>query len=353
MMYQSIAKKKPVLLLIGLLYINLLFASNDPSPKGIFDVLGYQQLVNIQLTFDLEAVKADQRTETEYPAQLSFKDSDKRQQEWDIKIRGRGKFRRAKCNEMPPLKINFKKKDLEAAGLATFDDFKLVTYCVDDYSTAKELLLKEYLAYRIYNQITDLSFRVQLVNITYKDSNTGARKKQMGFLIEDTAQLRSRVGAEKSKYGRVVEADRFHPQYRKTVALFEYLIGNTDWEITFGKNIKHIVMDGMLIPVPYDFDFSALVGASYATFTPSVYGQTSLADRVYLGFEKTSPDLEATVAFFEEKRGAMYRTIQEFKLLSARERTAMIEYLDTFFDDGGILNFPIKDMATTASQTDE
>lgn len=353
MMYQLVAKKNPVLLLIGLLYINVLFASNEPSPKGIFDVLSYQQVVNIQLTFDLEAVKADQRSETEYPAQLSFKDSDRSQQEWDIKIRGRGKFRRAKCNEMPPLKINFRKKDLEAAGLATFDDFKLVTYCVDDYNTAKELLLKEYLAYRMYNQITDLSFRVQLVNITYKDSNTGARKKQMGFLIEDTAQLRSRVGAEKSEYDRVVEADRFHPQYRRTVALFEYLIGNTDWEITFGKNVKHIVKDGMLIPVPYDFDFSALVGASYATFTPSVYGQTSMGDRVYLGFERASQDLEATVALFEDKRKAMYRTIQEFKLLSARERTAMTEYLDTFFDDGGILNFPPKDMITTASQTGE
>lgn len=353
MTYPNVAKIRPILFLIGTLYTQMLFAGNEPGQKGIFEVLSFQQVVNIQLTFDLEAVQADQRSETEYPAQLSFKDENREVQEWDIEIRGRGKFRRTKCNEMPPLKINFRKKDLEAAGLATFDDFKLVTYCIDDYNTARELLLKEYLAYRMYNQITEVSFRVQLLNITYKDSKSGIRKKQMGILIEDTAQLRARIDADKSPYDRVAEADRFHPQYRKTAALFEYLIGNVDWEITFSKNIKHVFKDDLLIPVPYDFDFSALVNAPYATYSPSVYGQTSLGDRVYLGFERSDANLEATIALFEEKKEAMYRTIQELKLLPSDERTAMIAYLDTFFDQHEALNFPASDVAETSSETEE
>lgn len=353
MTYQSTVTTKPILLLIGLLHIHVLFASGQPAEKGIFEVLNYKQVVNIELTFDLEAVQADRRSDTEYPAQLSFKDEQKQLQEWDIKIQGRGKFRRAKCNEMPPLKIDFKKKDLEAAGLALFDDFKLVTYCVDDYKAAKEYLLKEYLIYKMYNQLSDISFRVQLFNITFKDAKTGNRKKQMGFLIEDTAQLRARIGAEKSEYDRVIEEDRFHPEYRKTAALFEYLIGNTDWEITFSKNVKHVLKDNLLIPVPYDFDFSALVEASYATFFSGSYGQTSRYDRIYLGFEKSEAELAEAIAHFKQRKEVLYRNIREFKLLKASERSEMIQYLDTFFENHDELKFPLKDTAANPTHPEE
>jgi hypothetical protein len=339
MIHQAMNKTKLCLLILLLLPASLLFAAGEPTQKSILDALGYKEVVNVQLSFDLDALMADRNSDEQHAAEFSFKDENGNTQEWDIKVNVRGKFRRVKCNELPPLKLNFKKKDLEAAGLATFDDFKLVTYCVDDYNAAKELLLKEYLVYKMYNELTEQSFRVQLLNITYIDSKTGSKKRQMGFLIEDAAQLRARIDAEKSEVERVGAAERFDTKVAKTVALFQYMIGNADWEITYSKNVKYVVKDEILIPIPYDFDFAAVVGASYATYAKEQYDQNSILDRVYLGFETSTSELQETLAYFEEKKDDLYNVIYRFKRLSPDSREEMIRYLDTFFENNQSLKF--------------
>ncbi len=160
----------------------------------------------------------------------------------------------------------------------------------------------------------------------------------MGFLIEDTAQLRARIGADKSKEEIVVEAERHHSEYRKTVALFQYMIGNADWGQINSKNVKFVMRDAKILSVPYDFDFAALVDASYATYNTS-YGQTSFYDRVYLGFEKDYADLEETIKHFYEKKEVLYQTIKEFKRLKSSSRNEMIDYLETFFENSEEINF--------------
>jgi hypothetical protein len=314
------------------------FANNVPPDRGIFDLWNYQEVIDIKLTFDLEKVFADRRGEQDYPAMINFKDAGGEKQNWQLKISTRGNFRRQKCNEIPPLKLNFKKGDLRDAGLADLDDFKLVTHCIDDYQEAKELLLKEYLVYRMFNQLTDVSYRVQLVNITYEDINTGKRKKQMGFLIEDTAQLRARIGADKIEKMRVVEQEKYEAEYSKLVGMFQYLIGNADWGITHSKNIKYVEKNGKVLPVPYDFDFAGLVGAPY--MTPSThYGLTTRFDRIYLGFEQSMPELVKAIRILEERKDAIYQTIEELKPLKKSSRQDMIEYLDTFYQDTANIQF--------------
>lgn len=350
MIYLSMKKTKLFLLLLLLLPSVAVLADSKPGQKGIFEVIGHKEVVNIELSFDMEELLADRNSDDKHPAELRFKDEHGDWQNWDLKVNVRGKFRRIKCNELPPLKLNFKKKDLEAAGLADFDDFKLVTYCVDDYNAAKELLLKEYLVYKMYNQLTDQSFRVQLLNITYKDTKTGSKKRQMGFLIEDAAQLRARIDAEKSEVERAIEAERFDPQVTRTVALFEYMIGNTDWQITLSKNVKYVAKDDILIPIPYDFDFSGVVGASYATYSLKKYGQSTLYNRVYQGFETTTTtELKETMAYFQEKKDEIYNVIYQFKRLGPDARQQMINYLDTFFETKENIKF--KDAAGNMAVT--
>lgn len=165
------------------------------SPEGIFDVLNYTEVLEIGLSFDLTSVLEKRREDKDYPATLSFLDKQGNRQEWPLNISLRGKFRRVHCKEMPPLRLDFSKKDLEKAGLAQFDDLKLVNYCMGDDRQAREALVKEYLSYKLYNQLTEASYRVQMVKINFKDINTGKTRTQLGFLIEDTAQLRARIGA--------------------------------------------------------------------------------------------------------------------------------------------------------------
>ena len=55
------------------------------------------------------------------------------------------------------------------------------------------------------------------------------------------------------------------------VALFEYMIGNTDWSIVRERNIV-LLQDssGLLQPLPFDFDMSGLVDAHYAGPAPGL-----------------------------------------------------------------------------------
>ena len=65
-------------------------------------------------------------------------------------------------------------------------DPPLVTHCHykrDDY---EQYLLEEYLIYRMYNLLSDVSFNVRLGRITYVDTEEDPDPmKQYKFLIED------------------------------------------------------------------------------------------------------------------------------------------------------------------------
>ena len=175
-------------------------------------------------------------------------------------------------------------KELEASGYSKFDDLKLVTYFYEDKKVSKEILLKEYLAYKLYNAITGYSFRVQLVNLEVEDINTGKEDKQMGFVIEDTDQLRNRLDAKKLTEDAVISEESFHKIQTQITGLFQYMIGNSDWNTLPGKNIKLFDVGGKIMMIPYDFDFSGMVNAPYAV-PDNTKNLKSVRDRIYLGFD--------------------------------------------------------------------
>ena len=299
-------------LIVALITIQTNFANNHiaSAEKGIFDLWNYKEIIDIKLTFDFEQVFENRRSVKSYPAEINFKDETGSEQSWQIGLSIRGKYRRIKCSEMPPLKINFRKGDLRNAGLADFNDFKMVTHCLDNHKQAKELLLKEYLTYRLFNNLTEISYRVQLINITYEDVNTGKQKQQLGFLIEDTAQLRARIGAEKIEAKLVVDQNKYQQEYNRLVAVFQYLIGNMDWGFSTSKNVKYVKINNKVLAVPYDFDFAALVNAPYRRL-PNIYPLKSRYDRLYLGMERSQSELEKTIRLVEEQKETLYKTVEE------------------------------------------
>ena len=307
--------------------------ANDPSnDKSIFDLMNHEEILDLTLETDLTALKTNRQDESSYKATISFKDAWGQSQKWDLKVKQRGAFRRVKCSDVPPLRFNFRKSDLEAAGLAPFDDLKLVPQCINDQKEAREILLKEYLAYKLFNEVSDFSYRVQLLRITYKDTATGEKDKQWAFLIEDAAQLRYRVDAEKMDGSYNLPPDSFHLSQARLVAVFEYMIGNVDWGFKTIKNVKYFRKKGKIIPVPYDFDFSAVVAAPYAIPNKNV-GQTSLDQRIYLGFAEESGDLHGTIYHLVGKRKAFEDLVMGFKPLSYESRFEMMAYLNSFFDN--------------------
>jgi len=315
------------------LFFSFLFSlsafATKPIVNSIFDELTFENVVNVTIEVDYEALTADKRNETKHPAIFSYENQNGELQSWAIKTKLRGKFRRMKCNETPPLKLYFDKDALKEAGLAKFDDLKLVNYCEEDLTMAKEALVKEYLAYKMYNQITDESFRVQIIKVTYKDIKTKKKTKRFAFLIEDTAQLRARIGAKKIDTSNGFSVNLFSASQTQTMALFQYMIGNSDWKLEREKNTKIIEKDGQLLSIPYDFDFSGLVSASYASLN-GTYNLTSLKDRVYLG---KLEGIEATIELFETKKEAIIEVVKDCKMITSVTKKEMIEYINSFYEN--------------------
>ena len=322
---------------IGLIWILLMIVNNklqadQGSMLSIFDKMNYTETIDITLEMDMKALTADMRSTDKHKAILSFIDQNGVDQVWNAKVNIRGKFRRMNCDEMPPLKLNFSKADLKAAGLNTFDDLKVVTHCIENKAIAKELLLKEYLAYKLYNQITDESLRVQFIKITYQDIKSRKKKKQWAFIIEDTAQLRVRLEAKKCKNQIGLTPDQFNRNQINTAALFQYMIGNADWSLRMGRNMKMILKDDQVLAIPYDFDFSGLVNAPYAVANSNV-GQKKVKERIYLGLETDRKNLQSSINLFSEKKEVILDYIKNFKALRPCSRKSVLKYVESFFEN--------------------
>ena len=312
----------------------LLFSASSmkAQSKSIFDIMHYQEELAVTLVSDFDYLRSNRRAQDYQKAKLTFTDESGVEQQWDMKVRLRGNFRRLHCEDIPPLKWKFKKSELATAGLADFNDMKLVTYCTATKQEAYDLLMKEYLAYTLYNELTENSFRVQLLNITFKESTSGKKTRQWAFLIEDTAQLKARIGAEtvESIYNNPIES--FRAEDRKLVALFEYIIGNSDWSYYISRNVKLVQKDGKIIPIPYDFDFSGLVNAPYAVPNPN-FEMVSLTERIFMGFPEDHANLYNTLYRVYGLREVLLNKVRDFDRLSIYTRKEVLAYLNTYFED--------------------
>lgn len=336
MTYKTVLRVREKLTLTFELIILLTFAfSNFLSAKNaqsIFDLMHYGEVLEMTLETDLTFLKENRRNGEYQKANIRFLDKNGNQQKWNLKVRLRGNFRRLNCTDIPPLKWKFKKSDLDSAGLSEFNDMKMVATCIEDKEAARIALMKEYLTYKLYNSLTEKSFRVQLLRLTYNDVSTGEKLKSWAFLIEDTAQLRDRIGAEKCEGCLGLTHEEFDQNTLKIMSLFQYMIGNSDWDIFTRRNFKIVKKDGLYIPIPYDFDFSGLVNAPYAIPNPD-YRLLSIQERVYIGFPSDVESLHTTLQYFYGKRKTFKKVIQNFKPLCHAGRREMIAYLNSYFSN--------------------
>ncbi|MEQ8706875.1 MAG: hypothetical protein RIC19_23285 [Phaeodactylibacter sp.] len=303
--------------------------------QTIFDALHSPEILEVNIETDLSNL-IDNRKKDEYQyAIFSFENAAGELEQHDMKLKPRGKFRRNIC-DFPPIKLNFSKDRLmERNYIAEYDKLKLVTHCIDDKYASKENVAREYLAYRLYNLISDKSYRVQLVRINYIDSKDRvSRIKRYGFILEDTDEMAHRAGGKECEACINVPANELSLNDEHTMAVFQYMIGNADYNTGMMRNVKMVrpYTGTGVIPVPYDFDFAGFVNPSYA-IPNSDYGLVSVKQRVFLGNKVDSAVLSSTLQHFLDQRSAMEETIDDFKLLDRQNRTEITRYLDTFFKE--------------------
>jgi hypothetical protein len=150
------------------------------------------------------------------------------------------------------------------------------------------------------------------------------------FVIEDEAES-ARLNKARILDTMGLMGIDFNPKAYLRFQVFQFMIGNTDWIPASGHNITFFQRkSGHIIPVPYDFDFSGMVSASYARPNSAVPIH-DVQTRYFMGNEIAKEELEQVFAVFREKKAEMLNLVKDFEPLHPRERKKMSAYLESFF----------------------
>lgn len=252
------------------------------------------------------------------------------------RIRTRGSFRLDPANcSFPPLRIEVDEQAPPGSLLEGQDEIKIVSSCRPGRDSYDELVFIEYLAYRSYSILTPEAFRVRLVDLTLIDSS-GNRppERRPAFLIEEDQVLATRLGASVFDLdeGRNLPPTAFQARARTRIAVFEYMIGNTDWSSVAGHNVEILDVGGGALPVPYDFDSSGLADAPYATIDPDL-GLSDVTERRYRGYCANDFVTGVVLQTFRDRREALLDVWRATPLLSDDRRQRAVRYLEGFYDD--------------------
>jgi hypothetical protein len=258
-----------------------------------------------------------------------------------IRIALRGITRRtSEICDFPPLRVDFTVPPPPNSAFGGQKRLKLVTHCRSTPSFQQNLLL-EYAAYRMYNVLTPRSFQVRLANIDYRNPDGRPIVARVGFFIEDLDDVAKRNGTrELHAPDRIPVADLSPPDAAR-YALFQHMIANHDWSMRAGPvgedcchNAKLIgtLGPGTVIPIPYDFDFSGLVSASYAQ-PPEELRIGNVRQRYYRGYCSHNPQAAAEAAQMRAQRPAMLSALAQVPGLEERTRSRATSFLDGFFAD--------------------
>jgi hypothetical protein len=296
-----------------------------------FGLFTGDDILNLSLRFDVTTYKRKKPKDEYMDAIMTYHISKDDSINKNIRLKTRGEFRNGHCS-FPPIVLNFKKTEFEKADLDKIGKVKMVTHCM---TGNEDYLFREYLVYKLYSVLTDTSFRVRMVNITY--INTFKESKPVStyaFFIEPLDLVAERINALPVDLPSLNQKNII-PEMMDRMAIFNYMIGNTDWSVPNQHNCKVLsdpnsARQNLGLIVPYDFDYSGFVNAGYAVPVEDL-GIESVRQRIYQGVCRDDGTFMDALQEFTAKKEAFYNVIREFQYLDERSKKDMIRYLDEFF----------------------
>ncbi|MFT3727008.1 MAG: hypothetical protein QM759_04205 [Terricaulis sp.] len=264
--------------------------------------------------------------------------------EFPIQLNARGVTRRIAgiCN-FPPLRIDFDDHVTHGTLFEGQDKLKLVDPCKQGDSF-QQLVVLEYLAYRLYNVITPVSYRVRPVQVTFHDTDRHrGDTTNWGYLIEDIDDVAHRNHLHAmDALSNALNASQLDGAAASRFALFEYMISNLDWDMVAGHPGEQCCHNSKLvgatanatanaIPVPYDFDYSGLVNAPYAV-PPEGLRVNNVRTRFYRGYCRYNDDLANVITEFRQHKAELFSVVDNEQALQPGRRQSAHAYLQDFFD---------------------
>ena len=309
-------------ILSAFLYFTNKKIDSVPNPLFSLDQIASNQPIDLKISTDLSLLLDPNIEEFYQNADCIFSKGETIIHSGEIELKKRGVTRKKICS-VPPIMLKFGsgKKKVK---------LKVVLPCKDG-ENFQQLIYKEYLAYQIYNQLTDYSFKTQLVRIELEDiEDVHPPIVVDGFLIEEDKCTASRMKAslmpnhEKLKF---IDQESY-----RLFTMFQYCIGNTDWNLNLRHNIKLICKKDSKtpIPVPYDFDYSGFVNAPYAVPHHNMPIK-NVKERHFMWRGKNKDGFDNVITLFENKKKPILNLIKDSVFLNEKEKSEVLNYLKEFY----------------------
>jgi len=256
----------------------------------------------------------------------------------DIEIRIRGNSRVRVC-DFPPLRFDFRSREVANTIFAGQDKLKLVTHCMN-HDRGETDLLQEYIVYRVLNLITDVSYRVRLFRIHYVDPDKALGEKashRYAFAIEPASAFATRIGAERHR-SKFVNRRTLDLDYAALVFVFQYLVANTDWALVHAEgvdecchNVDLYAGDKGVLLVPYDMDLTGVVNARYA-FPDRSLRIKRVTQRQYRGMCVDRPVLQSALRYIKSLQADILAIPGSVPGMSAKDAEGTRHFLEAFFN---------------------
>ncbi len=321
--------------IIGFLAVTASHAQNSKEPDPLFQSA---DILEVRIVAPINTLLTERSDERDLDGLFQYTDDSGEQVEVNIGIRTRGISRlNPKICPFPPLRLDFKKSEIKKSLFHKQDKLKLVTHCRDGSRRYEQTLINEFLAYRILNQLTDASFGVRLMRITYVDTDGADQDRTAyGFLIEHKDRLSRRLGSQPLTIAKTT-VRALDLEYTNLISVFHYMIGNTDFSPIVGPEAScchnHVLLgeEGKpLLSVPYDFDQSGLVNAPHGITNPRFRLRDS-RERLYRGRCINNGYLESTLSQYENKRQAILQLIANQEGLAPGSGKKMTKFVGAFY----------------------
>ena len=323
-----------VLTLTALTCLSFSASADEPTtPDPLFQS---DEPLDVTITAPLTTLIKERPKDEYLTGAFQYTEADGDTVDFDLDIRARGNFRHANC-EFPPVTLNLKRKQAKGTLFDNQNKLKLVIQCKKN-DRYEQMVLREYLAYRMLNTLTDASYRVRLLRVTYVNTETnGENKMRYAFLIEHKNRLAARLDRKIFEIARANIAD-LQPDHLNLTSVFQLLIGNTDFSPIAGPpdegcchNYVLFANDGdPVLALPYDFDQSGFVNAPYAEPNEN-FRIRSVRQRVYRGRCVNNEYIEASLARFRDHRDDIYERIVEQEGLESDVRKQLTRYVVNFY----------------------
>lgn len=298
----------------------------QPTSKGLFD---NDSILTIRLTGNIRELMNDRAEVSQlHPLVLSYKAEDAGEVSLQIQAKTRGHFRKmmGDCT-YPPILLEFSKSDtLSSSIFSEQNKLKLVMPC-----QGEDYVIHEWLVYKIYNLVTLKSFRARLVRVELNDTKKNKFTQPFyGILLEEAQQMAARN--QDIVINRLLRPEQVDPVAFSKMAMFQYLIGNTDWSVQY-QNIKLLAADSISVAtaVPYDFDHAGIVNAPYAKPAEELQ-MSSVRERRYRGYcVSDMARFDEAIAAFDRLKNDIYKLYTDCPLLDAKYVKSTVQYLDAFY----------------------